>query len=269
MNELLQRVAMAVVDGVMAAIPRPVPERATLERCKIISHRGEHDNVTILENTLPAYAQARAAGVWGIEADIRFTADLVPVICHDATTERVFGVSLRVAELSLKQLRRQLPLIPTLAELVAEFGGNTHLMLEVKDEPRADAPLQKQRLRAVLADLRPVQDYHILALDPALFQLVDFLPGECLLPVAETNTASMSRAALASGYAGLAGHYLLLSERYRRCHAQRGQRTGTGFPASRNCLFRELNRGVDWIFSNDAVTLQRIVDRCLSATASG
>ena len=103
MNELLQRVAMTVVDGVMAILPRPVPDRAVLERCKIISHRGEHDNVTILENTLPAYEQARAAGVWGIEADIRFTADRVPVICHDATTLRVFGQTLREVELDARQ----------------------------------------------------------------------------------------------------------------------------------------------------------------------
>ena len=267
MNELLQRVAMAVVDGVMAAIPRPVPERAKLERCKIISHRGEHDNITILENTLPAYAQARAAGVWGIEADVRFTADLVPVICHDATTERVFGLSLQVAEISFEQLRRELPLIPTLSELVGEFGGNMHLMLEIKDEPRPDAPLQKQRLEGVLADLVPVRDFHILALDPTLFAFVDFLPAESLLPVAEINTASMSRVALSSRYTGLAGHYLLLSERYRLRHAARGQRVGTGFPASRNCLFRELNRGIDWIFSNDAVKLQGIVNRYLSASS--
>lgn len=122
---------------------------------------------------------------------------------------------------------------------------------------------------AVLADLAPVQDFHILALIPALFALVDFLPVESLLPVAETDTASMSRAALSSRYAEPAGHYLLLSERYRLCHALRGQRVGTGFPASRNCQFRALNRGVDWILGNDAVKLQRIVDSCFSAASSG
>ena len=52
---------------------------------------------------------------------------------------------------------------------------------------------------AVLADLAPVQGFRIPALDPALFALVDFLPVESLLPVAETDTASMSRAALPSG----------------------------------------------------------------------
>ena len=267
MKELLQRVAMAVVDGVMAAIPRPVPERAILERCKIISHRGEHDNVTILENTLPAYEQARAAGVWGIEADVRFTADLVPVICHDPTAERVFGEALCVAELSFEQLRQSLPLIPSLAELIAAFGGNTHLMLEIKDEPRPDAPRQKEHLASLLSSLTPGRDFHMLALDPALFDLVDFLPPESLLPVAELNTDAMSRAALTAEWSGLAGHYLLLTRRLMQQHAGRGQLIGTGFPASRNCLFRELNRGVEWVFSNDAVKLQRIRDDYLARVA--
>ena len=267
MNELLQRVAMAVVDGVMAAIPRPVPERAILERCKIISHRGEHDNVTILENTLPAYEQARAAGVWGIEADIRFTADLVPVICHDPTAERVFGQSLSVAELSFEQLRQSLPLVPSLAELIAAFGGNTHLMLEIKDEPRPDAITQKEHLASLLSSLTPGRDFHVLALDPALFNMVDFLPPESLLPVAELNTDVMSRAALAGEWSGLAGHYLLLTRRLMQEHAGRQQLIGTGFPSSRNCLFRELNRGVEWVFSNDAVKLQRIRDEYLARAA--
>jgi glycerophosphoryl diester phosphodiesterase len=264
MNELMQRMAMSAVDSVMAAIPRPVPERVTLEHCKIISHRGEHDNVTILENTLLAYEQAIAAGVWGIEADIRFTADLVPVICHDPTTERVFGLSLRVAEVGFEQLRRELPLIPTLAELIEAFGSSTHLMLEIKDEPRPDAQRQKQQLKDLLDELVPAQDFHVLALTTELFDFVDFLPPHCLLPVAELNTRAMSSAALSGNWSGLAGHYLLLTEALRLKHADRRQKIGTGFPTSKNCLFRELNRGVDWIFSNDAVKLQRIVDRCLS-----
>ena len=39
--------------------------------------------------------------------------------------------------------------------------------------------------------------------------------------------------------------------------------TFTGFISSKNCLFRELNRSVDWIFSNDAVKIQKIRNRYL------
>ena len=34
----------------------------------------------------------------------------------------------------------------------------------------------------------------------------------------------------------------------------------TGFVKSRNCLYREMNRGMAWIFSNDAVAMQRLLD---------
>ena len=39
---------------------------------------------------------------------------------------------------------------------------------------------------------------------------------------------------------------------------------GTGFIHSRNALFRELNRGIEWIFSNRAVHIQGIVDRYIN-----
>ena len=73
MREHLQSALMSTIDLAAAAIPRRVPSRAALQQCKIISHRGENDNREILENTLPAFAAARKAGVWGIECDIRWT----------------------------------------------------------------------------------------------------------------------------------------------------------------------------------------------------
>ncbi|MBI5063363.1 MAG: hypothetical protein HZB87_07865 [Desulfatitalea sp.] len=36
---------------------------------------------------------------------------------------------------------------------------------------------------------------------------------------------------------------------------------GTAYPRSANCLFRELNRKVDFIFSNHAAGLQAIIGR--------
>jgi len=42
-----------------------------------------------------------------------------------------------------------------------------------------------------------------------------------------------------------------------------GQSIGTGYICSKNCLIRELNRGVKWIFSNNAVELQGILNSLL------
>lgn len=255
---------MASADALMAVWPRSAPDRSVLEACKIVSHRGEHDNRLVMENTLQAFNNARAAGVWGLECDIRFTADLVPVICHDPDAQRVFGVDSVIAELTFSQLRQQLPLIPSLGELIDEFGGDRHLMLELKPFGDIQHEQKRESLRQHLADLECGRDFHILALQPELFSLVDFLPPESLLPVAELNVSQLSELAMQKRYAGLSGHYLLLANSRLQRHRGQGQSIGTGFPRSKNCLYRELNRGVDWVFSNDAVALQEIVNRSLA-----
>jgi len=263
MRDLLQHTAMKTVNWIMAGIPQPVPDQVALRNCRIISHRGEHDNISVIENTLPAFDTARANGVWGIECDIRWTADLIPVIYHDSCGQRLFGNPARVSELAFADLRAQMPLIPSLTELAGEFGGNTHLMLEIKAEHYPQLQRQKAILREQLSTLSPGLDYHFLALEPELFARVDFVPRNVCLPVAQLNTSRLSRAALTTRCGGLSGHFLLLTDKLRQRHELAGQRVGTGFISSKNCLFRELNRGIEWIFSNDAVKLQKIRDHYL------
>lgn len=241
-------------------MPRPRPERVALERCKIVSHRGEHDNESVLENTVRAFSVAQTRGVWGIEADIRWTADLVPVIHHDPDTTRVFGKPVTIGSANFSDLRQAIPELPTLGELIKQFGGTTHLMLELKAEAFPQLERQKQILRRVLSRLRPVNDYHVLALDPALFETFDIRPRSCCLSVAEENITSLSEQTLNAGYGGLTGHFFLLNERMKSRHELAGQKVGTGFVRSRNCLFREINRGVEWIFSNEAAKLQKMID---------
>lgn len=259
-RDLLQRAAMGAADAVAAAVPQPMPAADKLRDCRIISHRGEHDGVGVLENTLPAFEAARAYGVWGIECDVRWTADRVPVISHDPTGARVFGRPESIAELPLATLRRLMPQLPTLADVVGEFGGTTHLMLEIKAPLPSDVGEGGRILGEHLAGLTPVRDYHILALAPELFAVVDGLPRASYCLVAETNIRRLSRTALELGCGGLAGHYLLLGQSTLQRHHRAGQYLGTGFISSRHCLYRELNRGMDWIFSNHAVRLQKICD---------
>ena len=42
-----------------------------------------------------------------------------------------------------------------------------------------------------------------------------------------------------------------------RKHHRNGRKIGTGYVRSRNCLFRELNRGVDWIFMDALAKVSR------------
>jgi len=260
MRQILQAAAMGAVDIVTAATPRRLPDSDALRQCKIISHRGENDNREILENTLPAFRAARDMGVWGIECDIRWTKDLVPVIHHDPDCARLFHDPITVASLDFAELRQRFPLIPTLEEVIQEFGGNTHLMLEIKAEHYPDPGQQKNILRDLLNRLTPGGDFHFLLLDPGLATRVDFLPPTICYLVAELNVTALSRQAIDKGFGGLTGHYLMLTNKVRDRHAAAGQGIGTGFIHSRNALFRELNRGIEWIFSNQAVKLQGILE---------
>jgi glycerophosphoryl diester phosphodiesterase len=237
------------------------PGKDSLRRCKLISHRGEHDNSSVFENTLPAFAMARDSGVWGIECDFRWTADLVPIVCHDPDGKRLFGKPEAFRDLTWPEVRERMPLIPTLHEVVTGFGGTTHLMLEIKEEHYPQPEHQKEILKDLLSGLSPGRDYHFLSLEPALFERVDFVPMKCCLPVAQTSVSRFSQACLESGYGGLTGHYLLLSNQIKQRHETAGQSIGTGFVNSRNCLFRELNRGIEWIFSNEAVEMQGILEQ--------
>jgi len=77
-----------------------------------------------------------------------------------------------------------------------------------------------------------------------------------LIPVAQYNIRELSKKVLEENYAGISGQYLLISKNTIQKHGRRNQNTGTGFAGSRNCFYRELNRGVEWIFTNHAIKLR-------------
>jgi len=254
----------SILDGFYALWPQPIPGGERLKSCKIVSHRGEYDNRSVFENTLPAFDGARASGVWGIEFDIRWTKDLQPVVIHDADLKRVFGMDITVADGTLDTLRSACPQIPLLAEVIQKFGQKVHLMVEIKEENYPDPAQQNQILKECFAALEPRVDYHLISLAPPMFDLITFVPASTFIPIALWNLKRFSDLALEKKMTGLAGHYFLLNNALLAKHRANGQKVGTGYPGSKNCLFREINRGVEWIFSNDAAKLQKIVNGLIS-----
>ena len=253
------------IDSFYALWPQPYPGRARLQQCKIISHRGEFDNRTVFENTLPAFDRACEAGVWGLEFDIRWTRDLYPVVIHDADLRRVFDLGLKVAEVNLEELQGQCSQVPLLSEVLQKYGRKLHLMVEIKAEPYPDPVRQNQILQECFADLKPQTDYHLISLAPQMFDLVTFVPASTCMPIAMWDISRFSRLALDRNMRGLAGHYFLLNNSLLAKHRDQGQKVGTGYPRSRNCLFREINRGVEWIFSNNAAELQAMIRHLIDA----
>jgi glycerophosphoryl diester phosphodiesterase len=263
----VEKVVLPVIDAVYDRLPRPrsAPER--LKDCRIVSHRGEHDGRQVFENTLAAFDAAVEQGVWGIEFDIRWTRDLEPVVTHDPDLRRVFEQSLRVCDANVQALRRQCPHVPTIAEVIGRYGGKVHLMAEIKPEPYPDPGRQNRILADLFAGLCPGRDFHLLALSPDTFRLVPFAPPSVCLPVARLKISEFSRLAVQRGYAGIAGHYAVLGDDIIARHHAAGQKVGTGYIRSRNALLREINRGVDWIFSNHAVKLQAYLKGLQSAAS--
>jgi len=254
----VQDVLLRAFDLFFAKWPQPCPGKERLRQCKIVSHRGEHDNRQVMENTMEAFDRVKAAGVWGVEFDIRWTRDFHPVVFHDPDTMRMFGVNRKIRDMTLAELQSAFPRIPSLADVIGRFGQALHLMVEVKAETYPDPARQNRVLEKLFSGLTPGADFHLLSLAPEMFRLIDFVPASIFLPIAERNIRQLSRLALRENYGGLTGHYLFLTGRLLRRSRRRGQQVGTGFVASQNCLYREINRGVEWVFSDRAAALQAI-----------
>ena len=261
-HELEERIRQ-IIDLLYAHWPQAVPDRGRLQHCKIISHRGDYDNRNIFENTVAAFDRVKAQGVWGIEFDLRWTKDLHPVVIHDADLHRVFGSHLKIREATLTELKTECPLVPTFAELIQKYGKQAHLMIEIKAEHYPDMVAQNRILKEMLSSLEPAKDYHLLTLAPEMFDLIKCVPRAALLPVAQINFPQLSKLAIKQNYSGFAGHYILLTRSRLKKHKRFGQKLATGYVNSKKCLFRELNRGVEWVFSDNAVALQKIVNQML------
>ncbi len=113
---------------------------------KFIAHRGLHDlTENTPENSLSAFRQAVELG-YPIEIDIHLTLDGKVVVFHDDTLDRMCGVSGRVEEKTLSELKA-LRLgntnyeIPTLEECLNTVNGKVPLLIEFKCVSLKCAPL--------------------------------------------------------------------------------------------------------------------------------
>ncbi len=261
----LQKLFFRIADNLCKLRSYPVPKQSRLKYCKIISHRGQHDNRSVFENTLEAFETVKDHGVWGIEFDVRWTKDLQPVVFHDSDTKRLYGTKSEICNLTKSELNTYFPLIPSLAEVIQRCGKQQHLMVEIKAEIYPDPDYQRQVLADLFSPLDPIKDFHFISFAPEMFDLINFVPSSTFLPIAEMNGRKVSELAIQKNYGGILGHYLLLKNELVYKHQKLGQHTGTGFIVSRNCLYRELNRKVEWIFSNNAAELQSLCNSFLKA----
>ncbi len=256
----LDPLILGLVDAWYAAVPRLRPDPELLQQARILSHRGERDAPGVIENSFAAF-DPLPGRVFGLECDVRFSRDGEPMVFHDADLYRIFGCRERLCDLDSRDLRERFPQIPRLRELVERYGGQLHLAIEFKQEPRPDP---QARLRAVceaLEPLTPGQDFHLMSLDRDTLDWLHSAFPDCLTAIARSNVDEMGRYAQARGCAGMTGHYALLHRARNIPHLQQGRWVGIGFPESRNALRYALHQGATWLFSNQALALQALLDR--------
>ena len=254
----IENLFMATMDSCYRLIPQATPSLAQLKNCKLVSHRGERDNITVFENTLESLGKAVENSIAGIEFDIRWTQDLVPIVFHDTNCQRIFNDDLVIGEVSFQKLREKFPLIPSFREVIEAFGKKSHLFIEIKKENFPELEKQQSILKDHLQVLEEGTDFHVITLDPETLPIVNFLDSKTKGVVSDINFSKMASYAREHNLGGLLGHYLFLNNKFTKQFHENKQFIATGYVNSKNLLFREVNRGVDWIFSNDAIMINQI-----------
>lgn len=237
------------MDFIFYLIPQSGNTKKLLRQAKIVAHRGWH-NDTLPENSIASFDEALKHQLWGIEFDIRWTKDLVPVVHHDPDTSRVWGKNLVIAEHTFEQIRKEVPDIPSLKEVVSKFGKKLFFFIELKKEVHFNLARQKEILKKTLTSLDEGHDYKVMCLFPETIHDYDVFKKENYLLVANFNIVEMSRAAQEMQIGGVCGHYLLTSKNIMQQHRAADQHIGTGFYRHKKILKREIKRGVDWHFTN-------------------
>ena len=245
--EMIQELARRTAD--LACDRRQHPIDSKTPPPKLIAHRGAWDRHNI-ENAMQAFGRAQTLGAWGIELDIQFTKDNVAVVHHDPDLTRCHRHPGVLRDMSFKDLRANVPAVPTLEEVLAL--KNLHFMLEVKT---ALSPDQITILQGQFAKLEPIKDFHLLSLQPELVRPNSSMPQEAWILVGDINLKSFARISMERGLGGVAGHYLFMTNSLITQLHQRGQKARSGFLPTRNLFNREWARGVDWVFTNNLPAL--------------
>jgi len=141
-----------------ARLDAPLPRAPSWLLEVPLAHRGLH-GPGVVENALPAFDAAARAG-YGVELDVRLSADGVAVVVHDADLMRVAGRpdlvdGLTAAELAHVRLIDGTLGVPTLAEVLVVMRG-LPVMVEIKQHRRLPGALERAVASVVVAHDGPV-----------------------------------------------------------------------------------------------------------------
>ena len=169
---------LIIVAGALAALAivlrllylfaiRPSSRKCGLEKYTRVkfAHRGLHGDERA-ENSMSAFRAAVEAG-YGIELDVRLSADGELVVFHDPNLKRVCGIDapvrdLTAEELSAMSLSGTSDGVPTLREVLELVDGAVPLLIEIKME--GDECGVPEALAELICDYRG--DYIVESFNP-------------------------------------------------------------------------------------------------------
>ena len=219
----------------------------------IIGHRGAP--VVALENTLPAFEAAIAAGADGIEFDVRLSSDSVPVIIHDDTLTRTHGVRRRVAELSGDELRGFG--VPSLRELFELMAGDSLLLcLEIKSREPELAELCCRMVREFGFAERVIVE----CFDLSVLKYVDLRKAALFEPRMQTEQSVIDRS-LAVGATVLALHHRMAKPSLVEKAKLAGLRVVIWTVDDQSWIARARELGIEALITNDPARMIEAADR--------
>lgn len=253
---IFESILNTVVSSFFAIWPQKKSSARNLTKVQIVAHRGIHENNLAKENSMASFQLAVDHKIWGIEFDVRMTKDEVPIIHHDP-----------IENISFHELRKKSPHIPSLEEVVRQFGKKIHLMIEIKE----DYSLQTNRavkITNVLKSLTPKSDFHLMSFYPEQLEVFTDLPKSCFIDIIWTNPKEIFALNSRLGHGGLAGHFLFITDTQLQTLHKESKVAGVGYPDSKNSLYREVNRSVDFIFTNHPLLLSKFLTEALDRASS-
>lgn len=135
---IISRITVIALGAALLAAPSSPSLAAACVNVPVVAHRGGTEWYT--ENSRNAFRDADNAGAGFWETDVRFTADNVPVLMHDATVDRTTNGTGTVAALTyadVAQLRTEddQP-VPTLRDLMNDqYVDKAYVFVELKTAP--------------------------------------------------------------------------------------------------------------------------------------
>lgn len=237
--------ALDVVDSLMSFLPYARPSNVALAQSRIVAHRGAWGE-GFPENTMAAFTRAWQLGVHAVEMDLRWSQDGQVFVHHDPTLTRVLGRPEALADLPSARLEQWG--VNSLEEVLAAAPRDRELFLELKGPPN---PEKAQRLREILQRHGPERIWLMgFDLNPWL-----------AMPFPGVRWASIGRRARVENTAKvqmITGHYLLTTRGDVRRAQDAGILVGTGFINNLPTFYRELHRGVRYVFTNRPEILLRL-----------